>query len=130
MELDDLVRLRRARDRMDRAYAEPLTVAELAAEACMSAGHFQRAFRRAYGETPHAHLMGRRVERAQHLLRSSELTVTEVCHLVGASSLGSFSAAFTRIVGMTPTAYRRADHDALALVPACVARWAMRPRAR
>lgn len=130
MDLDDLRRLRRARDRMDREFADPITVPDLAAEALMSPGHFQRAFRRAYGETPHAHLMGRRVERAQHLLRTTELTVTEVCHLVGATSLGSFSAAFTRIVGCTPTAYRRADHSAIAQVPGCIARTALRPRAR
>lgn len=130
MHLDDLARLRRARDRMDRAFDQPITVAELAAEAHMSTGHFQRAFRRAFGETPHAHLMGRRVERAQHLLRTSELTVTEVCHRVGATSLGSFSAAFTRITGVTPTAYRAGDHEQLAAIPACIARTALRPRAR
>src|SRR5512141_224922 len=87
---DDLVRLRRARDRMDRDYAEPLDVPALAAEALMSVGHFHRSFREAYGETPYAHLMTRRVERAAWLLRQGELSVTDVCMAVGCTSLGSF----------------------------------------
>ncbi len=93
MTLEDLVRLRRARDRMDREYAEPLDVAALARTALMSPGHFQRSFRAAYGETPlYSYLMTRRIERAEALLRRGDLTVTEVCLAVGCTSLGSFSS--------------------------------------
>lgn len=125
---DDLVRLRRARDRMDREYAEPLDVAALARDAHMSVGHFQRTFKQAFGETPYAHLMTRRVERAQALLRLGELTVTEVCMAVGCTSLGSFSARFTELVGETPSAYRARSHDDLVGVPGCIARQVTRPR--
>lgn len=128
MQLDDLVRLRRARDRMDRDFALPLCVADLAAEACMSAGHFHRCFRAAYGETPHAYLAGRRVERAMELLRRGGVSITEVCMAVGFTSLGSFSATFARIVGQTPSQYRMADHSTVATLPPCVARQVLRPR--
>ena len=100
------MRLRRARDRMDRDYAEPLDVPALAAEALMSVGHFHRSFREAYGETPYAHLMTRRVERAAWLLRQGELSVTDVCMQVGCTSLGSFSARFTELMGESPSDYR------------------------
>lgn len=89
---DDLAALRRAKDRMDREYASGLRVSDLAAGAHMSTGHFQRSFKCAYGETPYAYLMTRRIERAMVLLRGRELSVTEVCMAVGASSLGSFSS--------------------------------------
>ncbi|GAB2725853.1 helix-turn-helix transcriptional regulator [Streptomyces bullii] len=128
MDLEDLVRLRRARDRMDREYAEPLDIAALARTALMSPGHFQRSFRAAFGETPYGYLMTRRVERAKALLRRGDLSVTQVCHAVGCTSLGSFSSRFTELVGETPSAYRARSHEAGAVVPACVARAYTRPR--
>src|SRR6201999_4572979 len=118
---------RRARDLMDREYARPLDVSELARAALMSTAHFSRQFRAAYGETPYAYLMTRRIERAQALLRRGDLSVTEVCLEVGCTSLGSFSARFTDLVGETPTAYRARDHSPLASVPGCIAREATRP---
>jgi AraC-like DNA-binding protein len=126
-ELANLARLRRSRDLMDREYARPLEVAELARAALMSTAHFSRQFRAAYGETPYSYLMTRRIERAKALLRGGELSVTEVCTEVGCTSLGSFSARFTELVGETPTAYRARDHSALARVPGCVARDITRP---
>jgi AraC-like DNA-binding protein len=128
VDLDELVRLRRARDRMDREYAEPLDMAELARTAFMSAGHFQRRFRAAYGETPYGYLMTRRIERAKALLRRGDLTVTEVCLAVGCTSLGSFSSRFTELVGESPSAYRARDHSDGAVVPACVDKVQSRPR--
>lgn len=128
MEHDDLVRLRRARDRMDRDYAQPLDVPALAAEALMSVGHFQRSFRKAYGETPYSYLMTRRVERAQALLRMGELSVTDVCMEVGCTSLGSFSSKFTELVGQTPSQYRARTHEGLVGVPGCIAKQMTRPR--
>ena len=127
MDLEDLRRLRRARDRMDRDYALPLDVPALARGAYMSPGHFQRSFRAAYGETPYSYLMTRRIERAKALLRVGEMSVTEVCLEVGCTSLGSFSARFTELVGETPTAYRARDHSALAGTPGCVAKDLTRP---
>ena len=124
---DDLVRLRRARDRMDREYAEPLDVPALAAGAHMSTGHFARLFREAYGESPYSYLMTRRIERAKQLLRHTDLSVTEVCLAVGCTSLGSFSARFTELVGETPTAYRQRDHDGFAGVPDWFAKTRTRP---
>ena len=112
---------------MDREYARPLEVAELARAALMSTAHFSRRFRAAYGETPYAYLMTRRIERAKALLRRGDLSVTEVCMEVGCRSLGSFSARFTELVGETPTAYRARDHSALAGVPGCVAKDVTRP---
>ena len=126
MQRDDLVRLRRARDRMDRDYAEPLDVPALAAEALMSVGHFHRSFKEAYGETPYAHLMTRRVERAAWLLRRGELSVTDVCMQVGCTSLGSFSSRFTELMGETPSEYRARSHDERARHPR-VCRQAGRP---
>jgi transcriptional regulator GlxA family with amidase domain len=128
VDLEDLVRLRRARDRMDRDYAEPLDVPELARTALMSPGHFQRSFRAAYGETPYSYLMTRRIERAKALLRRGDLTVTEVCLAVGCTSLGSFSSRFTELVGETPSAYRARSHEQGAAIPACVAKGLTRPR--
>jgi len=126
-ELADLAHLRRARDLIDREYARPLDVAALARAALMSPAHFSRRFRAAYGETPYAYLMTRRIERAQALLRRGDLSVTEVCMAVGCASLGSFSARFTELVGETPTAYRARDHGALATVSGCVAKDITRP---
>jgi len=125
--LADLARLRRARDLMDREYARPLDVAELARAALMSPAHFSRQFRAAYGETPYAYLMTRRIERAKALLRSGELSVTDVCLAVGCTSLGSFSARFTQVVGETPTAYRARNHAELVSVPGCIAKELTRP---
>jgi AraC-like DNA-binding protein len=126
-DLDELRRLRRARDRMDREYAQPLDIAALARTALMSPAHFSRRFREAYSETPYSYLMTRRIERAKALLRRGDLSVTEVCMAVGCTSLGSFSARFTQLVGETPTAYRSRDHGTLAGVPGCVAKDITRP---
>jgi AraC-like DNA-binding protein len=112
---------------MDREYARPLDVAALARVALMSPGHFSRQFRATYGETPYSYLMTRRIERAKLLLRRGDLSVTEVCLEVGCTSLGSFSARFTKLVGETPTAYRERDHSGLASVPGCIARDLTRP---
>ncbi|MGA5822984.1 helix-turn-helix transcriptional regulator [Kitasatospora sp. NPDC094028] len=112
---------------MDREYDQPLDVPVLAAGALMSPGHFSRSFRAAYGETPYSYLMTRRIERAKALLRRGDLSVTEVCMAVGCSSLGSFSARFTELVGESPRAYRARDHREGAAIPACVAKVATRP---
>ena len=126
-ELANLAHLRRARDLMDREYSRPLDVAALARAALMSTAHFSRQFRAAYGETPYAYLMTRRIERAKAQLRRGDLSVTEVCMAVGCTSLGSFSARFTELVGETPTAYRDGDHGTLASVPGCIAKDLTRP---
>ena len=125
--LADLEYLRRARDLMDREYASELDVAALARAALMSTAHFARQFRATYGETPYGYLMTRRIERAKLLLRRGDMSVTEVCMAVGCTSLGSFSARFTQLVGETPTAYRARNHDALAGVPGCIAKELTRP---
>ena len=127
MNLEDLVRLRRARDAMDRDYAEPLDVPLLARGALMSPGHFSRSFRAAFGETPYSYLMTRRIERAKALLRRGDLSVTEVCFAVGCTSLGSFSTRFTELVGESPSAYRGRSHDDGATIPPCVAKIYTRP---
>lgn len=101
--LDDLRRLRRVRDRMDREYATPLNLEILARDAHMSAGHLSRQFRAAYGESPYAYLMTRRIERAMALLRGSERSVTEICFTVGCSSLGTFSTRFSELTGLSPS---------------------------
>jgi AraC-like DNA-binding protein len=126
-ELANLALLRRARDLIDREYARPLEVAELARTALMSTAHFARQFRATYGETPYSYLMTRRIERAKLLLRRRDMSVTEVCLTVGCTSLGSFSARFTELVGETPTAYRSRDHSELVSVPGCVAKEVTRP---
>jgi AraC-like DNA-binding protein len=125
--LRDLVLLRRARDRMDREYARPLDVEALARGAHMSAGHFSRAFRLAFGESPYSYLMTRRIERAMALLRRGDLGVTDVCLAVGCSSLGTFSTRFSELVGMPPSAYRRRPAGAMAGIPPCVAKQVTRP---
>ena len=101
-----LPHLRRARDHMDRHYDRPLDLDQLARVAAMSKYHFARSFEAAYGETPIRYLTRRRIERAQDLLRAANLTVTEICMLVGFSSLGSFSTRFTQLTGESPAAYR------------------------
>ena len=125
--LRDLARLRRVRDRIDREYAQPLDVEALARGAHMSAGHLSRQFRLAYGESPYAYLMTRRIERAMALLRRGDLSVTEVCFAVGCSSLGTFSTRFTELVGMPPSAYRRNEQGAMAGIPPCVVKKVTRP---
>ncbi|MGE3961734.1 MAG: helix-turn-helix transcriptional regulator [Dehalococcoidia bacterium] len=125
--LSDLALLRRVRDRMDREYAQPLDVEELARGVGMSAGHLSRQFRLAYGESPYSYLMTRRVERAMALLRRGDLSVTEVCFAVGCSSLGTFSTRFTELVGVPPSVYRREAPEAMAGMLACVARQVTRP---
>jgi AraC-like DNA-binding protein len=127
VDVAELRQLRRARDMMDREYARPLNVAALARVAMMSSGHFSRQFRAAFGETPYGYLMTRRIERAKALLRRGDLSVTEVCLAVGCTSLGSFSARFTELVGESPGAYKARGHDAGAAIPACVARTWTRP---
>src|SRR3954462_3034835 len=118
-------RLLRARDAMDRSYAEPLDVPSLARIACVSEAHFIRTFRATFGETPNRYLQRRRVERAMFLLRSSDRTVTDICMAVGFSSLGTFSRVFAEIVGEPPSVYRR--RGPLAPVPSCFGmRW-LRP---
>ncbi len=112
---------------MDRDYASPLDISALARAALMSPAHFSRQFRAAYGETPHAYLMTRRIERAKVLLRLREMSVTDVCVAVGFSSLGSFSARFTELTGESPTAYRARDQGELAGLPGCVTRDITRP---
>jgi len=125
--LQDLALLRRVRDRIDREYAKPLDVEALARDAHMSAGHFSRQFRLAYGESPYSYLMTRRIERAMALLRRGDMSVTEVCFDVGCSSLGTFSTRFTELVGMSPSAYRSREAEATAGMPACVAKQVTRP---
>ncbi len=125
--LRDLALLRRVRDRMDREYAQPLDVEALAHGVHMSAGHLSRQFRLAYGESPYAYLMTRRIERAMALLRRGDLSVTEVCFAVGCQSLGTFSTRFTELVGVPPSTYRRESADATAGIPSCVEKRVTRP---
>jgi AraC-like DNA-binding protein len=126
-QLQTLTLLRRARDRMDRDFAQPLDVAAMASTALMSAAHFSRQFKAAYSETPYSYLMTRRIERAMALLRTG-VSVTDACMAVGATSLGSFSSRFTEIVGETPTAYRNRGHEAEEAMPACFAKFQTRPQ--
>lgn len=119
-------RLLRARDAMDRAYAEPLDVRSVAAIAHVSEAHFSRSFRAVFGETPHRYLQRRRVERSMFLLRETDRSITDVCLDVGFSSLGTFSRTFREIVGETPSAYRAGNGPIVA--PHCVQLAAMRPR--
>src|SRR6266496_6801260 len=124
---DELVHVRRARDLIDREYSRPLDVPAMARTALMSPAHFSRQFRAVYGETPYSYLMTRRIERAKALLRRGDLSVTDVCMAVGATSLGSFSARFTELVGESPSAYRARNHAHLAPVPGCWAKLVTRP---
>ena len=125
--LRDLALLRRVRDRMDREYAQPLDVAALARGVNMSAGHFSRQFKLAYGESPYSYLMTRRIERAMALLRLGDLSVTEICFAVGCSSLGTFSTRFAELVGVPPSTYRSQAADETAGMPPCVAKQVTRP---
>ena len=125
--LRDLARLRRVRDRIDREYAQPLDVEALARGVHMSAGHLSREFKLAYGEPPYGYLMTRRIERAMALLDRGDLSVTDVCFVVGCSSLGTFSTRFTELVGVPPSTYRRQAARATAGMPPCVAKQVTRP---
>ncbi len=123
-------RMLRARDTMDRAFAEPLDVMELARVAHVSRAHFSRQFRATFGETPHRYLQRRRVERAMELLRETGHSVTDVCFEVGFNSLGTFSRTFREIVGESPSEYRerfRGEGAAALRVPACFAMAWTRP---
>ena len=124
--------LLRARDLVDARYAEPLDVADLARTAGLSRAHFSREFKSAFGESPHAYLLTRRLERAAALLRSTDRPVVEVCFAVGLRSVGSFTTSFTRAYGMTPTVYRTSFPPAsrYALIPSCVLRAHGRPQHR
>lgn len=112
-------RLLRARDAMDRSYAEPLDVPALARIACVSEAHFIRIFRATFGETPHRYLQRRRLERSMWLLRETDRSVTEICLDVGFTSLGTFSRTFHEIVGVSPVAYRRSTAPVGGAVPTC-----------
>ena len=116
----------RARDAMDRAYAQPLDIPALARIAHVSEAHFIRTFGATFGETPHRYLQRRRVERAMYLLRTTHRSVTEICLDVGYNSLGTFSRSFHDIVGVTPTAYRERA-DVVPVVPTCFAMAWTRP---
>jgi AraC-like DNA-binding protein len=119
-------RLLRARDAMDRAYAEPLDVRAVASVAHVSPAHFSRCFRSVFGETPHRYLQRRRVERSMFLLRETDRSVTDICFDVGFTSLGTFSRTFRDVVGETPSGYRGGHGPIVA--PHCVQLAAMRPR--
>ena len=126
-EAEDLNRrLLRARDAMDRRFAEPLDVRAVAAVAHISPAHFSRGFRAAFGETPHRYLQRRRIERSMFLLRETDRTVTDICFDVGFTSLGTFSRTFRQVVGETPRGYRTGHGPVVA--PHCVQLAAMRPR--
>ena len=124
--------LQRAKDLADARYFEPLDVDDLASVAGLSRAHFTREFRRAFGESPHAYLLTRRLERAAALLRTTDRSVADICFSVGLQSVGSFTTSFTRTFGVSPTAYRRSYPPASrsALVPACVLRAHARPQRR
>jgi AraC-like DNA-binding protein len=124
--------LLRAKDLADARYAEPLSVDDLAAAAGLSRAHFSQQFRRTFGESPHAYLLTRRLERAAALLRTTDRSVADICLSVGLQGIGSFTTSFTRIYGKPPTAYRAAFPPAAsyALIPACVLRAYGRPQNR
>lgn len=125
-EIATLTHLRRARDLMDREYARPLDVPEMAKHALMSPAHFSRQFKAAYSETPYSYLMTRRIERSMALLREG-MSVTDACMAVGCTSLGSFSSRFSELVGVTPSVYRSGTHDAVMAMPTHVAKAQVRP---
>lgn len=124
--------LQRAKDLADARYRDALTVRDMAEAARLSPAHFSREFRQAFGEPPHRYLLTRRLERAAALLRHTDRQVTDICFLVGLTSVGSFTTSFTRMYGMSPTAYRAAHPPAAAyaIVPSCVIRAYGRPQHR
>ena len=123
----DITVMRRVRDRIDREFAHPLNVEDLARGVHMSAGHLSREFRRIYGEPPYAYLMTRRIERAMTLLRRGDLSVTEICFAVGFSSLGTFSTRFSELVGVSPSTYRDDPSRSVEGIPPCLAKQVTRP---
>jgi transcriptional regulator GlxA family with amidase domain len=127
MDIRDLVRLRKAKDRMDREFEQPLDVPALASSAAMSTGHFSRSFKAAFGESPYSYLMTRRIERAKALLRRGDMSVTDACFAVGCTSLGSFSSRFTELVGESPSAYRARNHEPAAVIPPCIVKVRTKP---
>jgi AraC-like DNA-binding protein len=122
--------LLRAKDLVDARYFEPLDTNDMASAASLSRAHFSREFRRSFGESPHAYLLTRRLERAADLLRTTDRSVTAICHSVGLESVGSFTTSFTRTYGKSPTVYRAAFPPAAdyAQVPACILRAYGRPQ--
>ena len=120
MDIRDIVRLRKAKDRMDREFDQPLDVPALARFAAMSTGHFSRSFKAAFGESPYSYLMTRRIERAKNLLRRGDVSVTDACFAVGCTSLGSFSSRFNEILGESPSAYRARSHAPVEFIPPCI----------
>src|SRR5437667_4059919 len=127
MDIRDVVRLRKAKDRMDGEFDRPLDVPAIARSAAMSTGHFSRSFRAAFGESPYSYLMTRRIERAKALLRRRDMSVTDACFAVGCTSLGSFSSRFTELVGESPSAYRAGSHEAAEVIPPCVTKVMTKP---
>jgi AraC-like DNA-binding protein len=124
--------LLRAKDLADARYVDPLGVDDMARAAGLSRAHFSREFRRAFGESPHAYLLTRRLERAAAMLRTTDQSVANICHSAGLDSVGSFTSSFTRTYGMSPTAYRARFPPAAAhaVIPACVVRAYGRPQVR
>lgn len=123
----DIAVMRRVRDRIDREFAQPLNVEDLARGVHMSAGFLSREFRRIYGEPPYSYLMTRRIERAMTLLRRGDLSVTDICFAVGFSSLGTFSTRFSQLVGVSPSAYRDDPSRSVEGIPPCLAKQITRP---
>ncbi len=122
--------LLQAKDLADARYFEPLSVDDLAHAAGLSRAHFSREFRRVFGESPHAYLLTRRLERAAALLRDTDRSVADICTAVGLEAVGSFTTSFTRMFGKSPTAYRAGFPPAAALIPSCVWRVYGRPQHR
>ena len=124
--LRDLRLLRQVKDRIDRDYAQPLDVEALARGVHMSAGHLSREFKKAYGESPYAYLMTRRIERAKAYLRQG-MSVTDTCFAVGCGSLGTFSTRFTELVGVPPSVYREREAPSTGEMPSCESKKVTRP---
>lgn len=124
---EQLVALRRVRDRIDREFDRPLSVEALAAGVHMSAGHLSRQFKAAYGESPYSYLMTRRIERAMALIRREDLSITDICFTVGFSSLGTFSTRFSELVGLSPSQYRNGVAAGEHRSPTIVVKNALRP---
>src|SRR5438876_12064660 len=120
MDLRDLVRLRKAKDRMDREFEQPLDVPALARSAAMSTGHFSRSFKAAFDESPYSYLMTRRIERANTLLRRGDMSVTDACCALRCTALRPFSSRFTELVGESPSAYRARSHAPVEFIPPCI----------
>lgn len=123
---EELITLRRVRDRIDREFAQPLDVDSLGRDVGMSAGHLSRQFKAAYGESPYSYVMTRRIERAMTLLRRGDRSVTQVCFEVGCGSLGTFSTRFSELVGVSPSDYR-ARALSTGGIPPCVSAKSLRP---